>query len=924
MTARAPTLLKKAVKHAVLPGIIPRLRDLGLNFGYLAYLIALVFVAVRLLPAHHRFFTQSHSINDLRIGAVFAEAARHLTFSWRNSDQVIMFGLLTLGFGLILLQIMAGILAIAVPVAQAATINLNFTGMFDTNPPTRDIAFMMLDKTFAVPGLFGSQFDPQVWARVPAFNKAMFSLFAFYNNAMMIVALFIVLYFVVVVVLESAQTGTPFGQRYQSIYVPIRLVVAVALLLPVHYGLSAGQHLTLHVAKWGSGLATNGWKLFNFNMQNELLISGGNAVAKAKPADLTNLVEFMHLAQACRAAYAINPINGVQNIDAYVVRGSQQGANGATIAPAAQPLGGMTLQSALTFTNGRPIQIVFGARGQGDTTMQLAGIFPACGEMVVSVEAGGQPAAKQVHAMYFDQVKDLWQDANLRSFGERVANGFLGTKATCDVPFNGAIAWGADCKVSKTPGATYYRTFIDEQQAQANSAIEEVIANLRASDLNTLTVKQEVVDRGWAGAAMVYNELAFLNGAITTAIFATPQVSRVPAIMREAYERNASTNAFFSGADMFNPGNGGGWTDPRKLHFARMFYQIKDDFRQDSVANVMQHGSGTDAFSRVLNMIFGSWGLFELYENRDVHPLAQMSALGKALVESSIRNLGIGLGISGVGTGLANALNDKGAVRPEDIADGMRGISGVFFTLFSITLTAGFIMYYIVPFMPFMYFLFSMVRWVMGIFQALVAIPLWAMAHLRIDADGIPGKAAANGYYLLLDIFLRPILTLFGLLLAISLFSALAIVLHDIFQLALANLTGFAGSAAEASTKPGLPSLINMDNFRGYVDQLFFTITYAILMYLLASSTFKVIDAIPNNTLRFMNSGVSSFSDTNQDPAQTLVQYGAISGSMLTRDLAGDLQTASLGLGSLFDGRPSEEEKAAMEAAQSQNKGGGQ
>ncbi len=923
MTRHNPTLLTKSIKYAVLPGIIPRLRELGLSFGYFAYLIALVFVAVRLLPANHRFFTQSHDINDLRVGAVFAEAARHLTFSWKHSDQIIMYGVLTLGFGLILLQMVAGVMAIAVPAAQAATINLNFTGMFDTNPPTRDIAFMMLDKTFAVPGLFGSQFDPQSWARVPAFNKALFSLFSFYNNAMMVVALFIVLYFVVVVVLESAQTGTPFGQRFQSIYVPIRLVVAVALLLPVHYGLSAGQHLTLHVAKWGSGLATNGWKLFNYNMQNSLMISGGNAVAKPKPADLTNLVEFMHLAQACRAAYAINPINGVQNVDAYVVRSSMQGANGATIAPAAQSLTGMTLQSALTFTNGRPIQIVFGTQGQGDTTMQLAGIFPACGELTISVDTGGQDAAKQVHAMYFDRVKDLWQDQNLRSFGERVANGFLGTKASCDVPYNGAIDWGADCKTRETPGATYYRQFIDEQQAQANSEIEDIISKLRATDLTNLTVRQEVVDRGWAGAAMAYNELAFLNGAITTAIFATPQVSRVPAIMREAYDMNASRNAFVSGADMFKPGDGTGWTDRQKLPFAKMYYQIKDDFRQDSVSSVLRSGSGTDAVSRILNMIFGSWGLFELYENRDVHPLAQMSALGKALVESSIRNLGIGLGISGIGTGLANALNDNGALRPEDIADGMRSISGVFFTLFSITLTAGFIMYYIVPFMPFMYFLFSMVRWVMGIFQALVAIPLWALAHLRIDANGIPGKAAANGYYLLLDIFLRPILTLFGLLLAISLFSALAVMLHDIFQLAIANLTGFAGSSAEATTKPGLPSLINMDNFRGYIDQLFFTITYAILMYLLAASTFKVIDAIPNSTLRFMGSGVRSFSDTNEDPAQTLVQYGAISGSMLTRDLAGDLQTASLGLGSLFDGRPSEEEKAAMEAASKAGKDGG-
>src|SRR5690606_7974443 len=148
-----------------------------------------------------------------------------------------------------------------------------------------------------------------------------------------------------------------------------------------------------------------------------------------------------------------------------------------------------------------------------------------------------------------------------------------------------------------------------------------------------------------------------------------------------------------------------------------------------------------------INAIFGTQGLFAMCQNTDTHPLAQLSILGKGLVEASIRNI-----LGGVGFGIVNAL------LPNQIGAFMGAASGMLFSIASITIVMGFMLFYVMPFMPFLYFFFAVGGWIKGLFEAMVGMPLWALAHLRIEEGGLPGSAGMDGYYLLLEIFIRPIL----------------------------------------------------------------------------------------------------------------------------------------------------------------------
>ena len=169
----------------------------------------------------------------------------------------------------------------------------------------------------------------------------------------------------------------------------------------------------------------------------------------------------------------------------------------------------------------------------------------------------------------------------------------------------------------------------------------------------------------------------------------------------------------------------------------------------------------------------------------------------------------------------------------------------------------------------------------------MVGVPLWALAHLRIEGDGIPGEAAVDGYYLIFEIFLRPALTIFGMMASFVIFTAMVYTLNDIYDLATANVGSF--EPATTNTTPEMR--------RGSVDEFFFTVLYAIIVYMVGMSSFKLIDLIPNNILRWMGQQVMTFNDQREDSAQGMVgtaSVGAQQGiSALGKGLGGAMHTVA-------------------------------
>jgi conjugal transfer/type IV secretion protein DotA/TraY len=417
------------------------------------------------------------------------------------------------------------------------------------------------------------------------------------------------------------------------------------------------------------------------------------------------------------------------------------------------------------------------------------------------------------------------------------------------------------------PDSDFKRTVSNQLRADIEPEIAAAAA-LQGGSIAWQNQIAQVTNLGWGGAGIWYNKIAQLNGSLVTAVNSVPEIRSMPAVYEYTRARALSQNLEAGGLpDLGLAGNiEMQFQSELEGEIARTISYVIEYWKReplDQGADGAQAQPTANVFIDAINAIFGTRGLFNMCANTDTHPLAQLSILGKGLVEASIRNLMLAVGFGALST-----------VPIPFIGAASGAAASILTSIATMTITMGFLLFYVVPFMPFLYFFFAVGAWVKGIFEAMVGVPLWALAHLRIDGEGLPGDAAMDGYYLIFEIFLRPILIVFGLLASVIIFSAMVRVLNEIYSLVVFNLAGHDGTRVSGCTVVGGPTLTTENIvrfFRGPIDEFFFTVIYAIIVYMIGMSCFKLIDLIPNNILRFMNVNVQTYNDALQDPADGLM-----------------------------------------------------
>ena len=422
-------------------------------------------------------------------------------------------------------------------------------------------------------------------------------------------------------------------------------------------------------------------------------------------------------------------------------------------------------------------------------------------------------------------------------------------------------------------------------------------------------------DKGWVGAALWYNKIAEANGLVTGAIMAFPQPYLYPMVMEEAQnahkldDENADWQKRFS--PLLKNGQLVEFNRAGDAQIASVLYSVYDLWETTNARSTSFTKSTGNAILDAINMILGTNGLMDIRENFysigpdprnniKIHPLAMLSSLGKGLVDASLRNLFFGVLGQPIGVILDQVIG-------MDL--GVKTLSTFLTKIAFIGFSLGFMLYYVLPFMPFIYFFFAFAHWIKSIFEAIVAMPLWALAHIKIDGEGLPGPWATNGYFLLMEIMLRPTLIIAGFLSSIILFSALVDVLHDVFDILLIMVGGGNRDTAIALASGNH----NISLLRGPLDELVYTLIYVMLVYMIGLSCFKMIDAVPNNIMRWMGVTVATFQENAGDPVQDLSgsmfrgqqRFGAqfegmidrMQGRMSSRDKVTDTTIITGGLG---------------------------
>lgn len=736
-----------------------------------------------------------------------------------------------------------------------------------------------------------------------AMQNALRGLMEVYNTGMLVIAGLLVFWAIISIVVDTARTGQLGGGRHNMVWAPIRIVFGLALLIPLgSTGFSSGQFMVMKLAEWGSNFGSRGWATYVDSVVGESLLIEPKL---ENPQSL--VIDFVRL-YVCTIAY-----NGAQN--------QAMGGN-LTYQEAVQPL---SLVPGKGLSNE-------GGRGQPE---RVYGFTDRTGASICGQVSSENPDSRAItRALNSD-------DKTLAEFRKRMANykfealggsrGISGQARQFACAFVGGYFHETKSRAHPlvapdAPDVLCLPEMLqegvcgtDHGNAPTGECINQMTENFlafmkeRSDSARQLMVnyvqddsengfQNRIARQGWAGMGIWYHELTRVNATVAKSMDYTVSITR-PTVA--ASDECSAVGSFFSGINPFAPGercrrneskakaaevlvnydrwwsyvstayesDQGGFEDrSTDVRLTREAQVSTTAFGWDEIKSLIDT-TGNKAFNYILSWIFPGEGffLFSLGDyGSDKYPMAELAGVGSALLTAALKAGSFGVAISVIGSFAT-------------MGGWAATVAGVFMPfVFAVIIPALMLLYWI-PILPWVRVVFSVITWIVSVFEAVMMVPVVALSHLSTEGEGIAG-GAKTAYILWLNILLRPILTVIGFVGSILIFNTMVLYMNDTMQKTIVN----AGMQSDA------------------IERIIYTIVYVGMVYTMANSSFKLIDTMPNALSRWMGGSADvSFEDNNTDGFIAAAgNYAVGAGNTLSRGSA----EAGAGLRKWYDKRKADKE----------------
>jgi conjugal transfer/type IV secretion protein DotA/TraY len=677
------------------------------------------------------------------------------------------------------------------------------------------------------------------------------AMMGFFSNAILIIASLKLLYELIQMVAETAHSGQVGGKEANQLWAPIRLVVAIGLLVPLSDGMNSGQHIIIQISKWGSGLASQTWAVFVENL------SANQKLASPTPPRI-QVLDYNTL-KSLVCVELVNYYAKKINLDAEKI----------------PPSNGTTGRIQV----GKTEEIRFSNKKDESLCGTISFRLPNTGKMTPQDESITRALTAYNEREYLIAYDKLQAEAKI------IADLFLPD--------------GDDESLKSTEQAD---KIIIQHQKNINDGLAKAVSGI--TDMSSLTgkIKDAANIQGWTSAGSWFLAITRAQGQIFTGGMNIPEVS--PPDTRQlgiSYEGPAKAYARFLM-----------WLERSPCTQCQTIPSVTppDAERmvndESSMWKKIESAGGVtiDWLLDKMDKMAVYVGLWESDPRRAFgdlgstqNPFGEISALGHKKIRLGLNYLGLAF-MASAGSGamdtLSNLIPGAGPRGPSSILHGMKGgisaigkVSGaavvVITAIATLFLLAGVMLGFVVPLFPFVRFFFAILTWLGTLIEAMISVPFIALAHLTPKGEGFTGQNARTAYYLVFQVFLRPTLTLFGLIGALLMFYIAAKFLNSMFYEATNGIAIYEGGMK-------------------FMQKMVYSLIYAGLIYISANISFKMIDQIPRHALRWMGSGVQE--ESYDDHSSFMQIAGAVGGQQLISNFTslpknmGDVATAlPMGIG---------------------------
>ena len=794
------------------------MRGLMANF---VQTIAMFLATARLIPATHRALRPT-TPGDARLGEVLALAYVNVRRPDVRVDQVAVFGAVISLMVLLTLVLFGTIMGMLVGSAHAFTFRFTAPDACTFGGPvsffsvscTTDMAQQWIDML-----LLGQTNWFQSQIASAGMRAGLESMFQTYSYAMLIVAGFLVMYHLLGIVAGTAHSGKVGGGLMHTIWAPLRLIMAVGMLVPVGLnGLNSGQLVVTQVAKWGSALGSNVWMAFATGFASE---TGAMLIAPPFP-QVTPLLHDALKILVCEVGY--NTIAANSGDTFHVDPSGWQYITGST-----------EYMNSFDYTTGS------GTNGEGGV----------CGSVHMpnpDYSPSGDGTAylgSMLSIASAPAIRKALLSAHADALGEQMEGGTLHQLAQKIYDSADSANTGYDLTLTDL---LMFNEAVIEYRVKLGRGITNAI---NATGMSADDMVADATQRGWVSAAVWFNTIARINGMLVDYAqevpVATPDFKRmaddgtldtIETALQSVDESLISMVAWSpsSGVDLKEPdylqaigGSSGG-----DSAFESQLKVMASNF-----AKVL--GKTTDSDDEVdpstLPAIASSLRL------NTANPLAELSAMGNRIIMLAFQTVRTLDDCKKQATAnAAAAAGGGGGGGSSSCGGGNMGSMGN--TLMAIIggsiISAGVTLAYVLPMIPFIRFMFGILSWILTLFESVIAIPVVALAHISMDGEGLSGPMARGAYLLLLQLFVRPTLMVFGLIIALLIFA-----LNEFYSMAVRSAEGGGSMSAVAG--------------------VVYTVMYGALAYAFANASFKAIDQVPEQVLRWIGGNqVSGVDGTHQ------------------------------------------------------------